>query len=126
MRLRNSSMTGSCRHQAFKSRCDGRAKAEVLTMKPGAVAVAIVVAICASVSAQNPSQAKPPISRDAAPQAPAQPAGTGGIAGTLVASDSGRPVRRAQITITGGDTRMSKSATTDERGNFAFTALPAG
>jgi len=73
-----------------------------------------------------PKPAAPAGARDAAPSAPTAPAGTGVIAGTLVAADTGRPVRRAQVTLSGGDVRTNKSATTDERGQFSFTALPTG
>src|SRR5262249_3349284 len=91
-------------------------------------AVAIITGVGAFISAQvqQPPQGKPPISRDATVAGPPQPAGTGVISGTLVATDSGRAVRRAQITLTGGDTRTSKSTTTDDRGAFAFNALPSG
>jgi hypothetical protein len=92
------------------------------------VAAAIGIIAGAVAIAQVPPQTKPlppPGSRDVAPTA-AAPAGTGAIAGTLIAFDTGKPVRRAQISINGGDVRISKSATTDERGNFSFTALPAG
>jgi uncharacterized protein (DUF2141 family) len=61
--------------------------------------------------------------RDTAAQA--QPTGTGGIAGSVV-SDAGRPVRRARVTLVGGDLRTSKTAVTDDQGAFAFTDLPAG
>lgn len=62
--------------------------------------------------------------RDTAAQP--QPTGTGGIAGSVVSGDGGRPVRRARVTLTGGDLRASKSAVTDDQGGFAFTDLPAG
>ena len=56
----------------------------------------------------------------------AQQTGTGGIAGTIVLADSSRPVRRARVTLTGGDVRVTKTAVSDDQGNFAFTDLPGG
>lgn len=58
--------------------------------------------------------------------AAAQATGTGGIAGSVVLADTGRPVRRARVTLTGGDVRSTKTALTDDQGAFAFTELPAG
>ena len=57
------------------------------------------------------------------------PAGKGLIAGTVVAIDSGRPVRRAHVSLTGiGDSAGSVgfSVTTDDLGTFSFADLPAG
>ncbi|TAK12751.1 MAG: hypothetical protein EPO35_11040 [Acidobacteria bacterium] len=56
----------------------------------------------------------------------AQPAGTGVISGAVVSSDGGRPVRRARVTLAGGDLGTAKTATSDDQGRFSFTALPAG
>jgi hypothetical protein len=63
--------------------------------------------------------------RDLKPDAPA-PAGTGVIAGTLVAADSGRPVRRARVNLTSTDLKLSRSAMTGDQGVFTFDELPAG
>jgi hypothetical protein len=55
--------------------------------------------------------------------------GTAVISGTLVALDSGRPVRRARVSIssTGPDAgSVGQSVTTDDAGGFSFTGLPAG
>jgi hypothetical protein len=97
---------------------------------PVLVTTALVIGLGGLLTARQQTQAKPvppaaPASRDAGPTAPV-PAGTGAIAGTLVAADSGRAVRRARVTLFGGDVRTSKSMTTDDRGAFSFTALSAG
>ncbi len=52
--------------------------------------------------------------------------GTGRISGTVVLGGAGTPVRRARVSLTGGDLRGSRSAITDEQGGFVFEALPPG
>lgn len=51
--------------------------------------------------------------------------GTGRIKGRLVAADTGGPVRRAQVRLSGQDV-MPKSVATDNEGRFEFKDLPAG
>ena len=80
------------------------------------IAIAVVVA-GASLVAQNPRDTKPA-------QAPVL--GKASIQGTVVSTDLGRPVRRADVTISGGDIRMTRSVQTDEQGVFTFAELPAG
>ncbi len=63
--------------------------------------------------------------RDNTNQAP-QPVGTATIGGTVVSTDGGRPVHRARVTLAGGDLRSAKAATSDDKGRFSFTELPAG
>lgn len=82
------------------------------------ILAAIVFAVAAPYAQQQPA-------RDAA-AAQAAPASTGAIAGVLIAPETGRPVRRARVSISGGDPRISKSVSTDDRGQFSFTELPAG
>jgi hypothetical protein len=61
--------------------------------------------------------------RDAAPPRP----GTASIEGTLVAIDSGRPVRRARVSLSSvGGGAVGQSVTTDDLGGFIFKDLPAG
>jgi len=62
--------------------------------------------------------------RDTAAQP--QPTGTGGISGTVVLADAARPVRRARVTLTGGELRVARTTVSDDQGNFTFTDLPAG
>lgn len=51
--------------------------------------------------------------------------GTGRIRGRLVAADSGAPVRRAQIRLSGPEI-LPRSAATDHEGRFEFKDLPGG
>lgn len=54
-----------------------------------------------------------------------QEAGTARLAGRVVAADSGQPLGRAQVTLT-GDGRLVRVATSDRDGRYTFTNLPAG
>jgi protocatechuate 3,4-dioxygenase beta subunit len=54
-----------------------------------------------------------------------QPTGTGTLSGRVTSND-GRPVRRARVTLSGGELRFAQSASTDDQGRFGFTAVPAG
>jgi hypothetical protein len=51
--------------------------------------------------------------------------GTGRIKGRLLTADTGAPVRRAQVRLSGTDV-MPKIATTDNEGAYEFRDLPAG
>jgi hypothetical protein len=84
-----------------------------------------LVSVVAAGAALAAFQTPPQNPRDAgAAQAP--PAVKGVIAGTVVASDSGRPVRKASVTVSGGDVRTVKTAIADDQGRFSFIDLPAG
>ena len=59
--------------------------------------------------------------------ADAQPSGSGVIAGTVVDSSSGDPVRKAIVTVTWhGSPKSWATARTDGSGKFRFEHLPAG
>jgi hypothetical protein len=58
-----------------------------------------------------------------------QPAATTGaiISGTVVTDDGdARPIRRARVTLESGLLEIPRGIVTDDSGQFAFTALPAG
>ena len=79
-----------------------------------------VLALTAAPTAQVPS---PQNARDAARPT----TGTAVLAGTLVSDDeTGRPIRHALVNLNGGDFRDQRQTATDDRGQFAFTGLPAG
>jgi len=94
--------------------------------------VAIIVAVCLS-SSVAASQAPLPTPKPQKPQAPARDrpqvppvVGTGVLGGVLLAADTGRPVRRAHISLSSREPRVSRSAITDTQGRFSFTDLPTG
>ena len=84
------------------------------------VVVLALLFTAANAFAQQP--VAPPRDRSAAPQK-----GTGVIRGTVVAGDTGRPLRRAQITVAGiglgSDSRRTTSTGLD--GSFTIKELPA-
>ncbi len=112
------------------------------------VAAALGLALVASVSAQSISEvgatAQPP--RASAPTTRQIPVGTAAISGTVVAADTGQPVRLAIVTLNGETAASTSSATgvltftsagaqgpglsrtavTDGQGHFSFDYLPAG
>jgi hypothetical protein len=53
-------------------------------------------------------------------------ADTGGLAGTVTASDGGCPVAGALLTLTDADSAVTGTALTGEDGSYAFTALKDG
>jgi protocatechuate 3,4-dioxygenase beta subunit len=64
-------------------------------------------------------------------QTPAQPASetlkaTASIRGRITAVDTGRGLRRAQVSIGGGDLPQRRTASTNTRGEFEIRALPPG
>ncbi|HTG99397.1 MAG TPA: carboxypeptidase-like regulatory domain-containing protein [Vicinamibacterales bacterium] len=63
--------------------------------------------------------------RGAAPQRDVTaPTGTASITGRVIATDTGRPLRRARVVIGGGG--RPRAASTDEQGRYRISALPAG
>lgn len=70
----------------------------------------------------GPGRGGPP-ARD---QVDAARIGTGTIAGTVLTDGTSQPVRRARVTLNGQESQGSRSALTDENGQFVFHALPQG
>src|SRR3954463_13654917 len=82
----------------------------------------IIVAVMSLVT-QPPGPQGPP-ARDARP--PAQ-AGTAVVRGRVLAADTGKPLRRARITLSGaGVGREGRSASTSLDGRYEIPDLPAG
>lgn len=53
-------------------------------------------------------------------------AGTARLAGRVIAADTGRPLKRARVSIQLTEGRLTKAAVTDENGRFTVPSLPAG
>jgi len=60
------------------------------------------------------------------PAAQVQTPASGLVAGSLVAADSGQPVRKATVTLTSTTTRSRLTAESDGDGRFVFDAVPPG
>lgn len=63
--------------------------------------------------------------RDAQGQTPA-PTGTGVMMGTVTMAGTGQPVEGVRVTLSGTELRGSRSAMTNDDGQFLFDKLPAG
>jgi len=80
----------------------------------------------AGLSAQvvgKPPQMPP---RDASQPPMQMPKGTASISGTVTSVQGGRPMRRATVRIQSATSPMSRTTSTDDRGNFEIKDLPAG
>ncbi len=73
------------------------------------------------VQAQQPARDTPAATQRGAATAP-----SGFIAGRVVAADTGRPVRRARVTLSAPELPGGRGALTDTEGRFQFNDLPAG
>jgi len=90
-----------------------------------AVAVAAATLLVGSlVTAQQPRRPTPPVRDRGQPRA--APSGTASVSGSVLVAGSGQPARNVRVTLTGEELRGSRSTTTDDQGQFSFTALPAG
>jgi hypothetical protein len=74
---------------------------------------------------QQPGRSAQP-ARDTPVQEADAAAATGTIAGRVVAADTGRPVRRARVLLSGPAVQGGRGALTDEQGFFTLTELPEG
>lgn len=81
-------------------------------------AVPILIAVSAPM-ARAQAVAPPPAAKEA-------PKATASIRGRITASDTGRGLRRAQVSIGGPELPQRRSASTNIRGDFEIRGLPAG
>jgi protocatechuate 3,4-dioxygenase beta subunit len=94
--------------------------------------LALALPAPAQVTAPPGSAARPgQVGTQVQPQAPPRDratiaTGTARVRGTVVAADSGAPLRRAMLRLSARDTRQGRSASTDGNGRFEFRDLPAG
>jgi hypothetical protein len=100
----------------------------------GALGLALFVlpAIAVAQTAPQPAGAATPGPAASRPQmpprdgsAPAVPTGTGRILGRVVAADTGSPLRRAQVRISGNQPGLQATANTDQDGRYEFRNVPA-
>src|SRR5258707_7799583 len=87
-----------------------------------------VALAAAGQSTSAPQKPAPPSQQSVRDPAGSPPTatGTGLIAGTVTTLDSGRPARRARVSLSGGDPRIARAVSTDEQGGFSFADLPPG
>lgn len=52
--------------------------------------------------------------------------GTARLRGRVAAADTGKPLRGAQVWLSAGELRLSRTANTDDDGRYEFTDLPPG
>jgi hypothetical protein len=78
-----------------------------------ALGVAASAALAAAGARQRPSQAAPPVL-------------TGRVAGVVVDVAAGHPVDGVRVRLSGDGLRGSRTAVTDDDGQFSFPELPAG
>jgi hypothetical protein len=82
-------------------------------------AVFFTTLIAAAPQATTFQSSQPP-ARDAGPK------GTATVKGKIVAADSGRPLRRVQVSLSSPDLSEARLMSTTARGTFEFKDLPAG
>jgi hypothetical protein len=77
-------------------------------------------------SGQRPSTPSQPARDTPAQTQDAPPPPTGRITGRVIASDNGRPVKRARVFVTAVELPGGRGMMTDDQGIFDITELPAG
>ncbi len=94
-------------------------------MRIAACLLAVLVTAGTSVLAQVAPPPPPPgAARDAAGQP--KKAGTAILSGRVIATDTAKPLRRAQVRAAGSDPRDARSVSTDADGRWQIKELPAG
>jgi hypothetical protein len=74
----------------------------------------------------GPGGQRTPVRAAPSPAAETASTSTATLRGQVVASDTGAPIRRAQVRVSASTSRESRLATTDAQGRFEIRALPAG
>ncbi|HMB79691.1 MAG TPA: carboxypeptidase-like regulatory domain-containing protein, partial [Vicinamibacterales bacterium] len=87
---------------------------------------ALLVTLAITAGAQQPQQPQQPARDTPAQPNTAPPTPTGRIAGSVLASDNGRPVKRARVFAAAAELPGGRGMLTDDAGTFDFTELPAG
>jgi hypothetical protein len=73
-----------------------------------------------------PAPATPRDPREPASTQAIAPAGTAVVAGFVLIAGTGQPARRARVNLSAMDAGASRTATTDDQGQFSIAKLPAG
>src|SRR2546423_9555068 len=92
------------------------------------VAAACLIASVMLVSGAAQQPQAPPRDTSARPAATTAttPAATGRLTGRVVASDTGRPIKRARVFVNAAEVPGGRGTLTDDSGVYDFTDLPAG
>jgi hypothetical protein len=97
-----------------------RRQASISAIVAATVTVLLAIPVLTQRRTEQPARDTP-----AQPSEPA-PAAKGRIAGRVLASDTGRPVRRARVFVSAAELPGGRGVTTDENGSYELTELPAG
>src|SRR5688572_23621081 len=89
------------------------------------LAVAVHLAT-AAVSAQPSNRTTPPTRDTPARSGPTASTPKGRISGVVLTADTGRPVRRARVSLVAPQLPEGRGALTDDNGTFAFEEVPEG
>jgi hypothetical protein len=88
----------------------------------------MIAALCLAllVITQSPQTVIRPADGQTPPRDAAKEKGTASIKGRVVAADTGKPMRRVQVSLSSPDLSESRSMSTTAQGVFEFKDLPAG
>jgi len=90
-------------------------------LRPSVLIAVWTACVGVLLQAQQPARDTPVRTQRGATTAP-----SGAISGRVVTADTGRPVRRARVTLNAPELPEGRGALTDAEGRFQFTELPAG
>src|SRR6476661_6710436 len=91
-----------------------------------AISVPVLVAQQTARPSTPGTQAGQQPARDVPAQPSTTPQPTARITGRVIAADTGRPVKRARVSINAAELPGGRGALTDDQGVFEFTDLPGG
>ena len=118
-----------CIHQHVASKCRGRFHEDDQAPAIGVALVAAVTILCAAPAARAQvfieTQVAEPMMVPGLGMRGQGKTGTGKISGRVLSTETGAPLRRAQVRLTAPEVGV-KTALTDADGRFEFKDLPAG